>query len=150
MPQGTIKKLVSDKGFGFIVAADGGGDVFLPLAVLERSGFGQAPEGATVTFDCAQGAKGRAAVAVINIDASTAQASRPHPRDRGGESRGPAESLDGVVKNAMPMPAVKWDVLAERLSESVDAQAQRERFYIGNWLRQPMRLAYSSRDDLGR
>jgi len=50
-------------------------------------------------------------------------------------------SLDGVVKNAMPMPAVKWDVLAERLSESVDAQAQRERFYIGNWLRQPMRLA---------
>jgi anti-sigma factor RsiW len=50
-------------------------------------------------------------------------------------------SLNGIVKGAMPMPSVKWDVLAERLSESVDAQAQRERFYIGNWLKQPMRLA---------
>ena len=95
---GTIKWFNRNKGFGFIVAADGGGDVFLPLAVLERSGFTQAPEGATVTFDCAQGAKGRAAVAVLNIDASTAQPSRPHPRERGGEGRGPAESLDGVVK----------------------------------------------------
>jgi anti-sigma factor RsiW len=50
-------------------------------------------------------------------------------------------ALDGVVKNAMPIPAVKWDVLAERLSESVDAQSQQRRFYIGNWLKQPMRLA---------
>jgi CspA family cold shock protein len=95
---GTIKWFNRNKGFGFIVAADGGGDVFLPLAVLERSGFTQAPEGATVTFDCAQGAKGRAAVSVLNIDTSTAQPSRPHPRERGGEGRGPAESLDGVVK----------------------------------------------------
>ncbi|HYC13012.1 MAG TPA: cold shock domain-containing protein [Stellaceae bacterium] len=95
---GTIKWFNRNKGFGFIIASDGGGDVFLPLAVLERSGFTQAPEGATVTFDCSQGAKGRAAVAVLNIDASTAQPSRQHPRDRGGESRGPGESLDGVVK----------------------------------------------------
>ena len=95
---GTIKWFNRNKGFGFIVASDGGGDVFLPLAVLERSGFDQAPDGATVTFDCAQGAKGRAAVSVLAIDSSTAQPSRQHPRDRGGESRGPAESLDGVVK----------------------------------------------------
>src|SRR5256885_987126 len=46
-------------------------------------------------------------------------------------------ALDGVVKNAMPMPAVKWDVLAERLSDSIDAQSQRQRMYIGNWLKQP-------------
>jgi CspA family cold shock protein len=95
---GSIKWFNRNKGFGFIVASDGGGDVFLPLAVLERSGFAQAPDGATVTFDCAQGAKGRAAVAVLNIDTSTAQPSRAPPRDRGGDSRGPAESLDGVVK----------------------------------------------------
>jgi len=50
-------------------------------------------------------------------------------------------SLDGMVRASMPMPAVKWDVLAERLSESVDAESQRQRFYIGNWLKQPMRLA---------
>jgi len=53
-------------------------------------------------------------------------------------------ALDGVVRSAMPMPAVKWDVLAERLSESIDAQAQRKRMYIGNWLKQPMRLAVAA------
>jgi len=94
---GVIKWFNRNKGFGFIVATDGGGDVFLPLAVLERSGFNHAPEGATVVFDCAEGAKGRAAVTVLSIDASTAAPSRPPPRDR-GEARGPSESLDGVVK----------------------------------------------------
>src|ERR1044072_6359543 len=50
-------------------------------------------------------------------------------------------SLDSALKSAMPLLAVKWDVLAERLSESIDADSQRERMFIGNWLRQPMRLA---------
>jgi anti-sigma factor RsiW len=50
-------------------------------------------------------------------------------------------ALDGALKNAMPMPAVKWDLLAERLSEAVDEQSQRGRMFIGNWLKQPMRLA---------
>lgn len=95
---GIVKWFNRNKGFGFIVAADGGGDVFLPLAVLERSGFTEAPEGATVTFDCAQGAKGRAAVSVLSIDTSTAAPSRPPPRDRGHESRGPQEIINGVVK----------------------------------------------------
>jgi anti-sigma factor RsiW len=50
-------------------------------------------------------------------------------------------SLDGMIRASMPMPAVKWDVLAERLSESIDAQGQRSRMFIGNWMKQPMRLA---------
>src|SRR4051812_24928049 len=41
-------------------------------------------------------------------------------------------SLDSALKNAMPLPAVKWDVLAERLSESIDAQSQQKRMFIGN------------------
>src|SRR3954452_23858301 len=53
-------------------------------------------------------------------------------------------SLDGALKGTMPLPAVKWDVLAERLSESIDAQSQRQRMFIGNWLRQPMRLAVAA------
>jgi len=53
-------------------------------------------------------------------------------------------ALDSVVKSAMPMPAVKWDLLAERLSETIDAQGQRERMFIGNWLKQPMRLAVAA------
>lgn len=54
---------------------------------------------------------------------------------------GQYRSLDSAIRASMPMPAVKWDVLAERISESIDAQSQRQRMFIGNWLKQPMRLA---------
>lgn len=112
---GKIKWFNRSKGFGFIVPDDGTSDVFLPLAVLERSGFGEAPDGASITFEWVQGPKGRAATQVLDLDASTATPRAP--RERGGErggfrSRdggggggfggdmpsGPAESLDGVVK----------------------------------------------------
>jgi len=109
---GKIKWFNRSKGFGFIVPDDGTSDVFLPLAVLERSGFGEAPDGASITFEWMQGPKGRAATQVLDLDASTATPRAP--RERGGErggfrsrdggggggdmSSGPAESLDGVVK----------------------------------------------------
>jgi len=109
---GKIKWFNRSKGFGFIVPDDGTSDVFLPLAVLERSGFGEAPDGASITFEWMQGPKGRAAIQVLDLDASTA--TQRVPRERGGErggfrsrdddggggngAAGPAESLDGVVK----------------------------------------------------
>jgi CspA family cold shock protein len=108
---GKIKWFNRSKGFGFIVPDDGTGDVFLPLAVLERSGFGEAPDGAAIVVECVQGPKGRAASQVFELDASTAQPRAPRgegrfrPRDDGGGGHygdqgggGPAESLDGVVK----------------------------------------------------
>jgi CspA family cold shock protein len=105
---GKIKWFNRSKGFGFIVPDDGTSDVFLPLAVLERSGFSDAPDGASVTIDWMQGPKGRAATQVLELDASTAQPRAPREgggygdRDRGGGGyggdSGPAESLDGVVK----------------------------------------------------
>jgi len=116
---GKIKWFNRSKGFGFIVPDDGASDVFLPLAVLERSGFGEAPDGASITFEWVQGPKGRAAVQVLDLDTSTATPRAPRerggdrdgyrPRDAGGfggggyggggdAQPGPAESLDGVVK----------------------------------------------------
>ena len=108
---GKIKWFNRSKGFGFIVPDDGTSDVFLPLAVLERSGFGEAPDGASVSIEWVQGPKGRAAVQVLALDASTAQP-RPPREGRGFRQRddgdyqgghgdgggGAAESLDGVVK----------------------------------------------------
>src|SRR3984957_2721152 len=113
---GKIKWFNRSKGFGFIVPDDGASDVFLPLAVLERSGFGEAPDGASITFEWVQGPKGRAAVQVLDLDTSPAPPRAPRerggyrPRDGGGgydgcgyggggdAQPGPAESLDGVVK----------------------------------------------------
>src|SRR6201986_1236971 len=67
---GKIKWFNRSKGFGFIIPDDGTGDVFLPLAVLERSGFGEAPDGADITFELGQGPKGRAATQALELDSS--------------------------------------------------------------------------------
>jgi len=91
---GRIKWFNRSKGFGFIIPDDGGGDVFLPMTVLERSGQNSAPEGATVIVDAIQGPKGRSASALHSLDASTAATPAAHARD----DQGPAETLDGVVK----------------------------------------------------
>jgi CspA family cold shock protein len=105
---GKIKWFNRSKGFGFIVPNDGSGDVFLPLAVLERSGFNEAPDGADITIEWSQGPKGRAATQVLELDASNAA---PRPQRDGGRPRrdfdggggdsgggGPIEEVDGVVK----------------------------------------------------
>src|ERR1051326_3919356 len=85
---GKIKWFNRSKGFGFIIPDDGTGDVFLPLAVLERSGFGEAPDGASITVEWMQGPKGRAATQVLDLDASTATPRAPRDRDRGGDRGG--------------------------------------------------------------
>jgi cold shock protein len=89
---GKIKWFNRSKGFGFIVPDDGTSDVFLPLAVLERSGFSDAPDGASVTIDWMQGPKGRAATQVLELDASTAQPRAPR---EGGGGGGRFRSRDG-------------------------------------------------------
>ena len=54
MPSGTIKKLVSDRGFGFIQpedAAPGGKDLFFHRADVGGPGYDSLREGQKVTFD---------------------------------------------------------------------------------------------------
>jgi CspA family cold shock protein len=99
---GKIKWFNRSKGFGFIIPSDGQGDVFLPGAVLDRSGFGEAPDGADITFEWMEGPKGRSATQVINLDTSTAPAKSPRgdgaSRPRRDDDAGPTESMGGVVK----------------------------------------------------
>ena len=54
---GTIKKLVGEKGFGFIAAGDGM-EYFFHQSACVQVAFDQLREGQTVTFDVGQGPKG--------------------------------------------------------------------------------------------
>jgi CspA family cold shock protein len=54
--KGTIKKLVLDRGFGFIKPAGGGPDVFFHCSALEdKSMFEDLEDGQAVTYDAAVG-----------------------------------------------------------------------------------------------
>lgn len=60
MPEGTIKKLVADKGFGFIGGNDGE-DIFFHLSAVEEGGFEALYEGQQVEYEDEEGRKGRRA-----------------------------------------------------------------------------------------
>ncbi len=66
--QGTIKKVVRDRGFGFI-HADDGREIFFHHTSLQQLDFDTLMEGEKVEFDVERGEKGPRAVRV--------QASRP-------------------------------------------------------------------------
>lgn len=56
MSQGTIKKLVSDKGFGFI--AGDGGELFFHHSAVEGSAFETLHEGQAVEYSEGRGPRG--------------------------------------------------------------------------------------------
>ncbi|NLE38215.1 MAG: cold shock domain-containing protein [Pirellulaceae bacterium] len=56
MPQGTIKKLISDKGFGFIQGERG--ELFFHHSAVEGGGFDSLHEGQSVQFEEGRGPKG--------------------------------------------------------------------------------------------
>jgi CspA family cold shock protein len=61
--KGKVKKLISDRGFGFITAEDGS-EVFFHRSDLVEADFDTMEEGADVEFDLESGAKGPRAVKV--------------------------------------------------------------------------------------
>ncbi|HQU42698.1 MAG: hypothetical protein B7Z73_02075 [Planctomycetia bacterium 21-64-5] len=58
MPKGTIKKLVQDKGFGFI-KQQGGQDVFFHTSVVTGGQYDDLTEGQEVEFTLDQGGGGK-------------------------------------------------------------------------------------------
>ena len=54
---GTIKRIVSDKGFGFVAAADGS-EYFFHNSACAGVRFDELREGQAVTFEKGQGPKG--------------------------------------------------------------------------------------------
>jgi len=51
MSIGTVKWFNSDKGYGFIQAAEGGPDVFVHISAVQRSGIGNLIEGQKISFE---------------------------------------------------------------------------------------------------
>jgi cold shock protein len=56
MPQGTIRKLITDKGFGFIEGEKG--DLFFHHSSVQGTTFEELREGQTVEFEEGRGPKG--------------------------------------------------------------------------------------------
>lgn len=64
MQKGTIKKLVSDKGFGFITAEGMAKDLFFHSNALVGVSFDELREGDTLSFETEESPKGLNAVNV--------------------------------------------------------------------------------------
>ena len=62
MPQGTIKKLVQDRGFGFIKGDSD--ELFFHVSEVEEGVFESLHEGQTVNYQIGEGKKGPCATAV--------------------------------------------------------------------------------------
>jgi CspA family cold shock protein len=79
--QATVKWYNPDKGFGFVGLASGG-DAFLHVSVVERSGSSTVLPGATLEVRTVPGQKGLQIAEILSVDASTAlqeQPRRPRP-----------------------------------------------------------------------
>ena len=66
MAEGTVKWFNDAKGFGFI-EQDGGSDVFVHHTAIKADGFKSLQEGARVSFEIVDGAKGPAAENVTQL-----------------------------------------------------------------------------------
>jgi CspA family cold shock protein len=72
----TVKWYSPDNGFGFVELPTGG-DAFLHVSVVERSGNSTVPPGATLEVRTAPGQKGLQITEILSVDVSSAQQELP-------------------------------------------------------------------------
>jgi cold shock protein len=105
--RGIVKWFDATRGFGFMVADDGSGDVLIHFSILREHGRRMLPEGATITCTAAAGQRGMQATQLLEIDLSTATGVDFDVRPPQRQTRiDPALALE----NAGPMEVVtvKW------------------------------------------
>jgi CspA family cold shock protein len=95
----VVKWFNPEKGFGFVELADGSGDAFLHIAVLECGGHDTVLPETKLRVQVGQGQKGRQVTAVLELDASIAVASPPRMSgDRVRPDPATASEIHGTVK----------------------------------------------------
>ena len=87
MAQGIVKWFNNTKGFGFIDAGDGRGDVFARYSAIEMEGFKTLPQGSTVSYELVEGPKGRHALAIQVVSKPARQTSEASMDDETQSSR---------------------------------------------------------------
>jgi cold shock protein len=95
----TVKWFSPEKGFGFVVLADGSGDAFLHAGALERAGCDPAglPPGTSLEVRVETTQKGPQVRDVLAVDTSTA-APRPSRRTAEATPGGRPGRMTGTVK----------------------------------------------------
>lgn len=68
--KGRVKWFNSQKGWGFLVRDDDGGDVFIHYSKIAMQGFKTLRQGDEVEFDLEEGEKGLMAANVRRVDAT--------------------------------------------------------------------------------
>lgn len=58
MPNGTVKWFNNAKGYGFILSAENGGDIFAHYSAINMDGYKTLKAGQEVQFDIVEGTKG--------------------------------------------------------------------------------------------
>jgi CspA family cold shock protein len=105
----VVKWFNPEKRFGFAQMADGSGDAFLHVAVLEAAGFKSVAPGAKLKVRASQGQKGPQITEIVEIDESTAEAAPPPRRDMGMRSGGGRPRMAPDLSSAIEMTGtVKW------------------------------------------
>ena len=69
MPIGTVKFFNVDKGYGFIAPEDGGGDAFVHISSVERSGMSTLHQNQRVSYELEQDRRGK--MAAVNLRDAT-------------------------------------------------------------------------------
>lgn len=112
-PQGpvieaTVKWFNAEKGFGFVELADGSGDAFLHVAVLQASGHDAVAPGAKLKVQTGRGAKGAQVTKVHEVDSSAATAPAPRGGGMSGGARPSHRSAPDLSTAVDLSGTVKW------------------------------------------
>jgi len=68
MASGTVKWFNAQKGYGFIMPADGSKDVFVHISAVERAGLSGLNENQKVSYELESGKQGKTSAVNLQIE----------------------------------------------------------------------------------